>query len=174
MLKKIVTFAALLHISFVQSICFSENAFLTQHREAVAGNPEDVSFAIAIDKTNFYMGEEIPITLSYSTSVENRYWMTDKQAHDRMRSMMGESFFIDPREGTTDPLHWKINGYPGFIGYSVSFMSIGPFDLGVETVSVTISLNEFFRFDRPGNVPFVSYILTRVPSPRRPRPKWKS
>ena len=44
-----------------------DGAFIERHREAVAKNPEGVTFTISTENGQnvFHMGEEIPITLSY-------------------------------------------------------------------------------------------------------------
>ena len=97
--------------------------------------------SIAGDRTEFRIGETIPLQLSFSSTVEDRYHV-NKARYDRSGRMEHERFSVSPATGAVDPLAGLDGGIGGGLT-SYSFLSVKPW-------TTTLNLNEWLRFTRPG------------------------
>jgi hypothetical protein len=104
-----------------------------------------VTFTISAPKTAFYLGETVPLQLSFSTSVPNTY-TADSRLYDRIGRMnYVEVFQVEPADGVEDPLH-GVQGEDGGMGG----LSGGPRPLSETPFTFQRDLNEWVRFKRPG------------------------
>src|SRR5712672_2716399 len=72
--------------------------------------------SIANDQREFRIGETIPLQLSFSSTVKDRYQVNMAQ-YDRGGRMEYEHFTISPAEGSVDPLvtyNWGGGGLTSF------------------------------------------------------------
>ena len=97
--------------------------------------------SIASDQREFHIGETIPIQLSFSSAVKDRYQVNMAQ-YDRSGRMEYEHFSVSPENGAVDPLANR----PGGIGGGITGFKF----LSAEPWAITLSLNEWLRFTRPG------------------------
>jgi hypothetical protein len=95
---------------------------------------------IASTQQEFHIGERIPIKLSFSSTAKNRYQINMAQ-YDRSGRMSYEHFKVVPSDGAVDPLPTYIGGMGGLTNFR--FLSSEPW-------SITLNLNEWVRFTRPG------------------------
>jgi hypothetical protein len=104
----------------------------------------NVVFQVSIsnDQRDFHVGETIPLRLAFSSSIENHYQVNRAQ-YDRSGRMELEHFHLTPATATVDPLQGHLGGGGGGLT-SFSF-------LGAEPWTITLNLNEWVRFTRPGN-----------------------
>ena len=80
--------------------------------------------SIASDEREFHIGETIPIQLSFSSAVKDRYQVNMAQ-YDRSGRMEYERFRVSPENGAVDPLANRPGGVGGGItGYK--FLSAEP------------------------------------------------
>ncbi len=96
--------------------------------------------SIATEQREFRMGETIPLQLSFSSTVKDRYELNMAQ-YDRSGRMEYEHFAITPEQGAVDPLvphNWGGGGVTSF-----QFLSSAPW-------SLKLNLNEWVRFTQPG------------------------
>src|ERR1700741_2993823 len=97
--------------------------------------------SIANEQREFRIGETIPLQLSFSSTVKDRYQINMAQ-YDRSGRMEYEHFIISPAQGAVDPLL----GYKGGVGgglTSFQFLSSTPW-------TIKLNLNEWVRFTQPG------------------------
>ena len=128
-----------------QQASSSPDAFLEQHRRAVAKNPEGITFTLRLkdDETRFQQGEIIRMELGFSSNIPNTYQL-DAGTYDRSGRLGIDTFHLDPEEGAGDPLQDYMSfGGPGG---GIRGMPI----LGEKPSHVVLELNEWLRFDRPG------------------------
>jgi hypothetical protein len=97
--------------------------------------------SIAGDRREFHIGETIPIQLSFSAAVENRYQVNEAR-YDRSGRMEYERFSVSHVNGAVDPLANR----PGGIGGGLTTYKF----LSAEPWTITLNLNEWLRFTRPG------------------------
>jgi len=104
---------------------------------------QNVTFqlSIASDRTEFYLGETIPLHLAFSSTVKNHYQINTAQ-YDRSGRMSYEQFNLSPADGAVDPLAGHLSGVGGGIS-SFDFLTPAPW-------SITLNLNEWLRFTEPG------------------------
>src|SRR5258706_726070 len=95
----------------------------------------------ASDRSEFHIGETIPIRLSFSSAVKNRYQI-NMARYDRSGRMEYEQFSVSPADGAVDPLASR----PGGIGGGLTTYKF----LSAEPSTITLNLNEWLRFTRPG------------------------
>jgi len=96
--------------------------------------------SIANDRKEFHIGETIPLQLSFSSTVKDRYQVNMAQ-YDRSGRMNYEHFTISPSQGAVDPLgshNWGMGGITAF-----QFLSSAPW-------TIKLNLNEWVRFTQPG------------------------
>jgi len=96
--------------------------------------------SIATDQREFRIGETIPLQLSFSSTVKDRYRVNMAQ-YDRSGRMDYEHFTISPAQGAVDPLvtyNWGGGGLTSF-----QFLSSTPW-------TIKLNLNEWVRFTQPG------------------------
>ncbi len=105
-----------------------------------------VSLRIAAPKAKFYLGEVIPLTLSYTVSQPGRY-VADSRLQDRVGRMnFIEEFRAEPAAATEDPLRGlpgESGGMGGLSGGNILLTADKPFH-------VERNLNEWVRFRAPG------------------------
>ncbi|APR88138.1 hypothetical protein A7982_13487 [Minicystis rosea] len=114
--------------------------FDAEHTEAVAKNPEGISFEVRLagDKTRFQMGERVPIELSFSSRRPGTF-VLDAAWQESSR----DTYRVEPESGAPDPRH----------GHSRDAPEIGPVRmpvLGEKPEKLVFDLNVWHRFDRPG------------------------
>jgi hypothetical protein len=113
--------------------------------------------SIGTGQREFHIGEIIPLQLSFSSSVKDRYQINMAQ-YDRSGRMNYEHFIISPAEGAVDPLPT----HAGSMGGLRSFSFLGP-----EPWTIKLNLNEWVRFTRPGEyrlTVFSDRVAARDPS----------
>lgn len=136
----------------------SVDSFEQKHHAAVLQNPPGVDFTIRFpdDRRVFQQGETIRIEMEFSSRLEQTYQL-DTANYDRSGRLWIDSFFIDPEEGSVDPLDEYFK-YGPFIGGGLRGMPA----LGTEPMRLVCELNEWFRFDRPGS--YRLFIVSDRPS----------
>jgi HEAT repeat protein len=106
--------------------------------------PAGVSLRIEASKTKFYLGEMIPLKLSFTAATSGSF-VADTRLQDRVGRMNGiEEFIVDPP--AQDPLHGlpgESGGMGGISGGDVKLSPDKPF-------VVQRMLNEWVRFRSPG------------------------
>ncbi|MDP9267165.1 MAG: hypothetical protein M3P27_02425 [Acidobacteriota bacterium] len=96
---------------------------------------------LASGQREFHLGEAIPLTLTFSSTVKDRYQLNTAQ-YDRSGRMEYEHFSVSPGDGAVDPLAGRkspIGG--GLTGYQF---------LGSKPWTLQLNVNEWVRFTRPG------------------------
>jgi hypothetical protein len=96
--------------------------------------------SIATAQREFRIGETIPLQLSFSSNVKDRYQVNMAQ-YDRSGRMNYERFTVSPSQGAADPLPT----YAGGMGGLTSFKFLTP-----EPWTINLNLNEWVRFTQPG------------------------
>jgi hypothetical protein len=95
--------------------------------------------SLVSNQREFRIGETIPLQLSFSSTVKERYQINQAQ-YDRSGRMNYERFIVSPAQGAVDP-------FPGHMGMggltSFQFLSAEPW-------TITLNLNEWVRFTQPG------------------------
>jgi hypothetical protein len=122
------------------------DAFEEEQQAGVARNPEGVSFKIRIaaERAVFHQGERIPVELSFSSSVPERY-LVDLAQYDRSGRLSSDTYCVAPAGGATDPLRdYFDDGI--FIGGGMRSVPV----LGEEPQTLVFDVNEWLRFDAPG------------------------
>jgi hypothetical protein len=95
---------------------------------------------IASNQREFHIGETIPLQLSFSSAVKDRYQVNMAQ-YDRSGRMEYEHFSVSPAEGAVDPLVG-----PNSVGGGLtSFQFLTPVPW-----TIKLNLNEWVRFTQPG------------------------
>src|SRR5579872_1881475 len=107
--------------------------------------PTDTNVVLRIsvvsEQSQFYIGETIPLQVSYSSAVKDRYQINMAQ-YDRSGRMEYEHFHVVPEGGAVDPL---ANRLPGIGGGLTGFKF-----LDAEPWTIKLKLNEWVRFTKPG------------------------
>ena len=96
--------------------------------------------SLASSQSEFRMGETIPLQLSFSSSVKDRYQINMAQ-YDRSGRMNYEQFVMTPAQGVVDPLPERFS----FGGGLTSHKFLTP-----EPWTIKLNLNEWVRFTQPG------------------------
>jgi len=116
---------------------------------------------VSLANTNreFHIGETIPLQLSFSSAVKDRYRLNMAQ-YDRSGRMNYEHFILTPADGVVDPLP----DHTGSMGGLTTYRS-----LSLEPWSIKLNLNEWVRFTQPGEYR-LSIVSDRVavPDPSNP------
>jgi hypothetical protein len=107
---------------------------------------DDPQLRLSTNASVYRQGELIPLELSFTSSVSNRY-QVNTASYDRSGRMSYEKFLVEPANGTTDPVHVYFESSRVLMegGLSnVRFLSDTPY-------VIHLDLNEWVRFDEPGN-----------------------
>ena len=125
------------------------DAFLRQHSERRAKNPEAVSFTVRLkdDQKQFQIGEVITLELSFASSKPEAYRL-DAATYDRSGRLHSDGFAVDPRDAVADPLE-------DYFGQDLGLFMMGGLrsipDLTDKPYVITEDLNEWQRIDKPGH-----------------------
>lgn len=121
--------------------------FSAQQREAAEQNPDDVTFTIQLaeGKRKFRQGEIIGLEMSFSSNATEKYDL-DAATYDRSGRLHLDTFYLTPDTGVVDPLSAYFNNGLGFFGGGIRSIP----RLGLKPYLVKLELNEWYRFDRPG------------------------
>jgi hypothetical protein len=98
--------------------------------------------SLATTQREFQIGETIPLQLSFSSTVKDRYQINMAQ-YDRSGRMPYETFTVSPAQGAVDPLPTYNNGGMGGL---TNFQFLSP-----EPWTTKLNLNEWLRFTQPGD-----------------------
>ena len=96
--------------------------------------------SLASSQREFRMGETIPLQLSFSSNVKDRYQINMAQ-YDRSGRMNYEQFVVSPAQGAVDPLPDRLS----FMGGLTTHQFLKP-----EPWTIKLNLNEWVRFTQPG------------------------
>jgi hypothetical protein len=102
-----------------------------------------VEFKISLvgNRHEFHMGEIIPIKLSFSSRVKNRYQLNEAH-YDRSGRMEYEHFIVTPTDGAVDPLaNYERGMGGGLTGFTF---------LTNKLWTIQLNVNEWVRFTEPG------------------------
>ena len=99
-----------------------------------------LAISLAHKQHEFHIGETIPLRLSFSSTVTDRYQLNMAQ-YDRSGRMNYEHFSVTPAEGAVDPLPT----YTRSMGGLTNFRFLTP-----EPWTIKLNLNEWVRFTQPG------------------------
>jgi len=97
--------------------------------------------SLAAEQNQFHIGEKIPLQLSYSSAVKDRYQINMAQ-YDRSGRMEYEHFHVTPEAGAVDPLANRTPGPGGGLS-GFNFLDAQP-------STIKLNLNEWVRFTKPG------------------------
>jgi hypothetical protein len=141
----------------------AESFEMRRAREAAA-NPPDLHFRLATGegKTAFRIGEQIPLVLAFASDTPDKYKL-DGATYDRSGRLPSEEFVLE-REDVVDPCGELYgSGVLGWIGGGLRSSPV----LGPEPHRIELTLNDWFRFDRPGRYRLFlkSHRLTRERAP---------
>jgi hypothetical protein len=131
----------------IEPLSFQQDSFVLEHQRRRVENREGLSFEVRLknNKSQFHAGEIIQLELSFASSKLNTYKL-DAATYDRGGRVFGDSFVVDQKANTTDPLHDHFNSGPLFMGGLRSFPG-----LTEKPVLINADLNEWVRFDKPGH-----------------------
>jgi hypothetical protein len=125
------------------------DAFVLENNQKRARNPAGLIFTLQLkDKqTQFHQGEVIRLELSFSSS-SGRKFILDDAGYDRSGRLAIDTFILDRRDGTVDPLYDYFNsGLFGFVGGGLRGMP----ELSAKPKVLIVELNEWLRFEKPGH-----------------------
>jgi len=106
----------------------------------------DVQLQLSTNAPVYRQGELIPLELSFTSRVPNRY-QVNMASYDRSGRMNYEKFLVEPADGTSDPLLVYFHSGSFFLGGGLTnfeFLSDTPY-------VIHLNLNEWVRFDKPGH-----------------------
>src|SRR5579862_7911176 len=113
---------------------------------ASTASQDSPQLQLSTNETVYRQGQLIPLELSFASKVPNRY-QVNMAGYDRSGRMGYEKFVVEPADGTADPLLAYFKSETVFFGGAMTnfkFLSDSPY--------VThLYLNEWVRFDKPGN-----------------------
>lgn len=138
---KVCMSAVICGLLLFSSQALSAETFEEHRARLIKNNPEGLSLTISVDKNTYYLGEIIPITLTFSNKSDIEHYV-ETDAYDRSGRLHDIAFYVDgPSGGYSDPLETHFFGIGGGL-------SRGPERLG--QYSQVFTLNEWVRFDIPG------------------------
>src|SRR5207249_5722388 len=118
---------------------------LAQPRESTPTPPIDpkIEFKVSLvgNRHEFHMGEIIPVKLSFSSRIKERYQLNAAN-YDRSGRMEYENFIVTPADGAVDPLADYERGMGGGLT-GFTFLKQKPW-------TIQLNLNEWVRFTKPG------------------------
>ena len=141
------TFLVFLLISGVCTLpIYAGSSYDEHHTSLLHKNPKGLAFRIEVEKNTYYLGEVIPVTLTFknSSTVSYEVWTG---TYDRSGRINDIAFHVDgPENGFSDPLatYFSQGWFGGGLGNTKT--------LGQH--SQTFDLNEWVRFDLPGDYRF--------------------
>ncbi|HXJ44481.1 MAG TPA: hypothetical protein VNH18_34660, partial [Bryobacteraceae bacterium] len=138
--------AAGLWMAVLVPAMWGQDAFLAVREAVRAAQPAGVEFGVAAPGAKFYLGETIPLTLSFRAEHAGSF-VADSRLQDRVgRLNWTDEFVVDPAGASEDPLR----GLPGETG-GMGGLSGGNAILRPEKAfTVERILNEWVRFRGPG------------------------
>ncbi len=142
----------------------AQDAFLERWQALHSAQPAAVSFVISAAKSDFYLGEPIPLQLSFTSTQPNAY-RAETRLQDRVGRQNGtEEFLVDPVALTEDPLR----GLPGETG-GMGGISGGDITLSGTPFAFEKLLNDWVRFRKPGTyrIAILSRRVAQVADPRQ-------
>jgi hypothetical protein len=115
-------------------------------------NASDIELHVAVKggKTSFYLGEVIPLELSFTSKSAKRYQL-NLARYDRSGRLSYESFRVTPDTGWDDPLRSYFNSLAGFFGGGLTGFDF----LCAEPKKISLELNEWVQFHSPGQYKIV-------------------
>ena len=125
----------------------ADDRFEIEHRQAVAANPPDLHLQLQVQggSRRFHQGEIIRLDLGFSSTSPQRYRL-DAAGYDRSGRLHLEEFHLAPAAGVVDPLWEYFTEYMARWGGGERQAPL----LTEAPVTLTLDLNEWARFDRPG------------------------
>jgi hypothetical protein len=97
------------------------------------------------DQRTFRIGEIIPLELRFSSTIGDKYRLSTQHGDRSGRNNM-DTYAVEPRSGWQDPLDlYYRTGV--FIGGGIGGIAW----LSAESILITADLNEWVRFDQPGD-----------------------
>lgn len=105
--------------------------------------PHDLHLTLTLPKDHFYQGEIIPVTLTYSNTGKDPY-VAFLPNGDRSGRVQNVHFWGQDEHGqpVNDPIGWI---------FSMAISGGGPTPIeNIGTASVTLTINQWLRFDHPG------------------------
>jgi hypothetical protein len=106
--------------------------------------PVTLTLRIADGRRQFRPGEDLPIELEFESRVPKRF-VVDGATYDRSGRLTIDEFMVEPNDAVTDPL-LDYFALGGSIGGGIR----GVGALGEKPFTIRLTLNEWFRFDKPG------------------------
>src|SRR6185437_4370232 len=79
------------------------------------GRQDDVKLQLSTKSSVYRQGELIPLELSFTSSLTNRY-QVNMASYDRSGRMNYEKFLVEPSDGTSDPLLVYFSSRSSFLG----------------------------------------------------------
>jgi hypothetical protein len=115
---------------------------------AAWGSGEQAALVISTAgrRTTYQIGERIPIDLSF-TGPDTKQFEITMASYDRSGRMSYEQFEVEPSSGWSDPLAVYFGSQAGFIGGGLSSLGV----LSPTPTVMHLNLNEWIRFEQPGN-----------------------
>lgn len=127
-------------------------------QSAPAVDPKVVlAVSLATNQRTFHIGEAIPLQVTFSSSVKDRYRVNMAQ-YDRSGRMNYERFSVSPAEKAEDPLPTYLGSMGGITSFK--YLTTDPW-------AIRLNLNEWVRFTQPGEYRIVissSRVAVRDPS----------
>jgi hypothetical protein len=113
---------------------------------ALSQQPKDIGLQVKTEngRTKFQTGELIPLKLSFTSSAAKKYQI-NMASYDRSGRMNYEKFLVEPESGWSDPLQAYFASGAFMMGGLTNFRF-----LSEEPTVISLDLNEWVRFDRPG------------------------
>jgi hypothetical protein len=112
---------------------------------AQAPGPVTLTLRLADNRRQFRPGEIIRFELTFESTIPRRF-VADGATYDRSGRLTIDEFRLAPIQLVTDPMLDYFATVRGYIGGGLR--SMGP--LGEKPFTVTLELNDWFRFDTPG------------------------
>ena len=126
-------------VTIFSILCFLGGPLAAQSKPSLDSNVV-LQVTIAGNQQEFHIGETIPLSLSFKTTVKGAYEVNMAQ-YDRGGRMNYERFVVSPSDGAVDPLPT----YNGSMGGLTSYQFLSP-----EPWTIKLNLNEWIRFTQPG------------------------
>ena len=147
------------------SSAFPQDAFVERRRELLARQPASIQFSLTAEKTDFYLGEQINLQLTFTSPAVNKY-LADTRLNDRIGRMnYVEEFIAAPASRIEDPLQGTRAASGGLGGITGA-----PVILSEKPFTFARVLNEWVRFTQPGQyrVYVISRRVSAVDKPSKP------
>jgi hypothetical protein len=139
-----VALAPLLLLSVLAQLTTAASAYGVA-AQSVSAAPVSLALRLSDQRRQFRPGEIIPIELEFSSATQKRFTV-DGATYDRSGRLTIDEFVIDRIDDMSDPMLDYFGSIGGYIGGGLRIMGV----LGEQPFTVTLELNEWFRFDKPG------------------------